>query len=620
MKHRKAAIIVGVLAIILTVLGLQAQKRFYYQDYYQYTKEEKINIATKEEVRSTAYHMMTLINDSDYAALDQFDSSYTNLRYKIIDSNNKPISYNVGTELLSADIDWSYTFTFLVRDYGFSNIIETYEGIREDDYADQYTFYGFLDSSFAVNDIYSKAQQSISGAYLFMDTIYFLLTLVIVSGILAFAYLSGLFHKNRGEESESQEEQSNRVLVLLGISAVFVYFLLELRECEWMLNDRYVFTYLIHPLLAVFVVIAIYYAWKQYLTAEVKEKCIAMSKKTVNSMKNIFEQLSIVKRAAVIIFGIVFLELIIINVAWNRMELFLIIWILEKIILLPILFTMILDMKKIKIAGEELANGNLEYQIKTDNMSRSFKQHGENMNNIADVLNVAIEKRLQSERMKTELITNVSHDIKTPITSIINYAGLIEKEPCDSPKHKEYAEVLVRKATHLKRLLDDLVEASKASTGTIEMKMEDCEANVLLTQVVGEFEQRLEESKLTLVTKAPEEPVMIHVDSKRIWRVFENLLMNACKYSLEGSRVYLNLDKIGDEAIFSFRNTSRAMLNVSAEELMERFVRGDSARSTEGNGLGLSIAKSLTELQNGKMDIIIDGDLFKVILRFPVIS
>ena len=152
------------------------------------------------------------------------------------------------------------------------------------------------------------------------------------------------------------------------------------------------------------------------------------------------------------------------------------------------------------------------------------------------------------------------------------------------------------------------------------MKMEDCEANVLLTQVVGEFEQRLEDSKLQLVTNAPEETILIHVDSKRIWRVFENLMTNACKYSLEGSRVYLNLDKVGNEAIFSFRNTSKAMLNVSADELMERFVRGDSSRSTEGNGLGLSIAKSLTELQNGKMDIIIDGDLFKVILKFPIIS
>ena len=242
------------------------------------------------------------------------------------------------------------------------------------------------------------------------------------------------------------------------------------------------------------------------------------------------------------------------------------------------------------------------------------------MNSIADVLLLALEKRLQSERMKTELITNVSHDIKTPITSIINYAVLIEKEECNSEKHKEYAEVLVRKATHLKRLLEDLVEASKASTGNIEMQMENCEANVLLTQVVGEFEQRLEESNLQLVTKSPDESILIHVDSKRIWRVFENLMVNTCKYSLEGSRVYLSLDKIGNEAIFSFRNTSRSMLNISAEELLERFVRGDSARSTEGNGLGLSIAKNLTELQNGQMDVIIDGDLFKVILKFPVVS
>ena len=179
---------------------------------------------------------------------------------------------------------------------------------------------------------------------------------------------------------------------------------------------------------------------------------------------------------------------------------------------------------------------------------------------------------------------------------------------------------MVRKATHLKRLLDDLVEASKASAGAIEMHMEECDATILLSQVVGEFEDKIQEAKLELITKIPDTPIKIQADSRRIWRVFENLMMNACKYSLEGSRIYLTLDKVDENVVFSFRNTSKTMLNISADELMERFVRGDSSRTTEGNGLGLSIAKSLTELQNGSMDIVIDGDLFKVILKFPVVS
>ena len=381
-----------------------------------------------------------------------------------------------------------------------------------------------------------------------------------------------------------------------------------------------VYTYVIFPLLTIELAFAIYQLIQYCQRSEVKERIRIYYKKVKESMIHLYRRLSFMKKAAYIVSGIVLLEALMLVFTWNKMNIYLIIWCIEKLILLPIIFVFIENLKKIKLAAEELASGNLEYKISTEHMLSEFKKHGENMNNIADVLNVAIENRLQSERMKTELISNVSHDIKTPLTSIINYAGLIEKEECNSPKHKEYAEVLVRKARHLKRLLEDLIEASKAYTGNMEIKLEACEANVLLTQAVGEFEQRLQEYKLELITKAPEEPIMILVDSKRIWRIFENLLMNACKYSLEGSRVYLHLDKVGNEAVFSFRNTSRDLITTSAAELMERFVRGDSARSTEGHGLGLSIAKSLTELQNGKIDIIIDGDLFKVILKFPLIS
>ena len=220
--------------------------------------------------------------------------------------------------------------------------------------------------------------------------------------------------------------------------------------------------------------------------------------------------------------------------------------------------------------------------------------------------------------MKTELITNVSHDIKTPLTSIINYATLIGQEHCDCEKHASYAEVLVRKSDHLKRLLDDLVEASKAATGNLEVQLTPCNAGVLLTQAAGEFEQRCQAAGLTLVTSMPEETVQIMADSRRIWRVFENLMGNACKYSLSGSRVFLTLTKEQSHAVFTIRNTSQTVLNISARELMERFVRGDSARSTEGSGLGLSIAQSLTQLQGGAMEVSVDGDLFRVTLRFPL--
>ena len=179
--------------------------------------------------------------------------------------------------------------------------------------------------------------------------------------------------------------------------------------------------------------------------------------------------------------------------------------------------------------------------------------------------------------------------------------------------------MLVRKSEHLKRLLEDLVEISKASSGNLEIVLTPCDAGVLLTQAAGEFEQRCQAADLELITTQPETPVRIMADSRRIWRVFENLMNNACKYSLIGSRVYLSLERVGNNAVFTLRNTSRTALNISPDELMERFVRGDASRSTEGNGLGLSIARSLTELQGGSMDISIDGDLFKVILTFPII-
>ena len=177
----------------------------------------------------------------------------------------------------------------------------------------------------------------------------------------------------------------------------------------------------------------------------------------------------------------------------------------------------------------------------------------------------------------------------------------------------------MRKSEHLRRLLDDLVEVSKASTGNLEVVLTPCDANVLLTQAAGEFAQRCENAGLALVTAQPEASLRIMADSRRIWRIFENLMSNACKYALPGSRVFLSLEQQGNDAVFTFRNTSSAVLNVSADELMERFVRGDSARSTEGSGLGLSIAQSLTQLQGGTMNVTIDGDLFKVVLRFPLI-
>ena len=277
-----------------------------------------------------------------------------------------------------------------------------------------------------------------------------------------------------------------------------------------------------------------------------------------------------------------------------------------------------IGLKKLQKGGEALASGNLSYHMETKGLLWDLKKHGENLNSIANGMAIAVEDRMKSERMKTELITNVSHDIKTPLTSIINYADLISKEPCDNKNIREYTQVLLRQSERLKRLIEDLVEASKASTGNLEVQLSPCDASVFLTQAGGEYEERMQAAGLELIVSQPGEEVRILADGRRMQRIFDNLMNNILKYAQPGTRVYLTLERIGHQAVITFKNTSKDALNISPDELMERFTRGDASRSTEGNGLGLSIAKSLAELQNGSLQIFIDGDLFKALLAFPV--
>ena len=292
--------------------------------------------------------------------------------------------------------------------------------------------------------------------------------------------------------------------------------------------------------------------------------------------------------------------------------------IFEKILILFGVIYLVEKFERLQKAGEAIAEGDLEYKVDTSKMIPSLKQHGENLNRIGEGLGRAVTERMKSEHLKTELITNVSHDIKTPLTSIINYADLLGSGEVSREQAAEYSEVLLRQSRRLKKLLEDLVEASKATTGNLEVNMTACQAEVLLTQAAGEYEQRFEDKQLQLVVRKPEEEIWIRADGRHLWRVFDNLLNNICKYAQENTRVYLSLERMEGKAVITFRNTSKYQLDVSTDELMERFVRGDKSRNMEGNGLGLSIAKSLVELQKGNMEIVVDGDLFKVILTFAV--
>ena len=274
------------------------------------------------------------------------------------------------------------------------------------------------------------------------------------------------------------------------------------------------------------------------------------------------------------------------------------------------------QMKSLKAAGERMARGEIDEKIDTQHMYWEFKHHAENLNSIGDGMAAAVEQRMKSERLKTELITNVSHDIKTPLTSIVNYVDLLQK-PHTPEQESEYLEVLDRQSKRLKKLTEDLVEASKASTGNMNVNIVRTNTREIIEQSLAEYGRRMEQGNLTVIVNIPDEPPHAMADGRLLWRVLDNLFNNVVKYALPGTRVYITSELDGGEAVISVKNISRDPLNISAEELMERFVRGDASRHTEGSGLGLNIAQSLVNLMHGKFSLSVDGDLFKAEIRLP---
>lgn len=357
-------------------------------------------------------------------------------------------------------------------------------------------------------------------------------------------------------------------------------------------------------------------------------------KRVFRGIVKLIRGIPMVWRTALLCLAVCVVEFFGLMLFYNNTDVLLFFWAIEKFILCGAITFVALMCKELQEGSEALADGDLNYKLDTSHMVLSFKEHGENMNRIGEGISAAVEQRMKSEHLKTELITNVSHDIKTPLTSIINYADLIGKEVSGDAKDtgdgagtetaqereqhiSEYAEVLLRQSQKLKKLLDDLLEASKATTGNLEVHPEVCDVSVLLSQAVGEYGQRFADKQLETIVKQPEETVKVMADGRHLWRVFDNLLNNIYKYAQTGSRVYLNVEHDSQNVRIIFRNMSAYPLEMSPEELEERFTRGDRSRHMEGNGLGLSIAKSLTELQKGDMEIVTDGDLFKVVITLP---
>lgn len=272
-------------------------------------------------------------------------------------------------------------------------------------------------------------------------------------------------------------------------------------------------------------------------------------------------------------------------------------------------------------AMRRIIQGDFAYVLPEQETSDALSRELTGMvNQIGGVLERMVDENVRNERMKTELIANVSHDLKTPLTSIINYVDILQGEDLKEEEVQRYLQILEQKALRLKVLMEDLIEASKASSGAIELQMNSIDFRELLYQAGGEFAERFAAAKLEMVTELPENPVYFEGDGRRVFRILENLYGNVAKYAMQNTRVYITLAKEEGQACFTMKNISSQKLNITPEELTERFVRGDHARTTEGSGLGLSIAKSLTELMGGEFTILVDGDLFCSIVRFPLMD
>lgn len=330
----------------------------------------------------------------------------------------------------------------------------------------------------------------------------------------------------------------------------------------------------------------------------------------------IARNLPLLWKTALVMAGVFFLEMLFVLAGYGSVDG---IFVIMKAVELLAALYIALNLRALQKGGEKLARGDFSSPIDTKYLIGDFKRYGQELNDVQGGLEQAVQEQMKAEHLKTELITNVSHDIKTPLTSIVNYVDLLKKEDIPSPNAQEYIAVLDRQSHRLKKLTEDLVEASKASSGALNVELQPTDVNVLLSQIEGEYQERLAACHLTLVTQPPAPGTMIQADSRLLSRVMDNLVSNVCKYAMENTRVYVTAAVRDGQAVISFKNVSRDELNISPDELMERFVRGDASRHSEGSGLGLSIARSLVQLQGGTFALSIDADLFRADIVFPLI-
>ena len=622
--------------MIISIVGsaIMLFSDFYTRDFS--TLEESV---MKELARSEYNKLVSLYDSGDSAVASYYEDK--NILYYIEDTHSGEIVSNFKNQ----DYITSFSNSEFIRKYvggESSDLVYDRDEVKYDYETDQYYFYSENQPLYETNHkveftIFIPRNMQFTDRFFITDKIisfgyhnrYTFIIFAVISLVLSIVIYSYLFisvgHLNN--QADIKVAPFNNIPIdVLSVIVLFVYYCAMLFFSEYYtLVEIIVFCFIVPAIL--------YFVTLWYLMSfVVQSKAKTLFKHTFiywlikkisklgNVIKHIYKNLKTTYKVLFVI-GIFWSFILIfmgVNVYDNK-NLILGFIFISAVETLIIIFCAI-AFQRVKQGGEKIVSGDLENKIDTTYMFGDIKDFADSLNNINLGLQSAIDDKMKSERFKTELITNVSHDIKTPLTSIVNYVDLIKKEECENEKIKEYIDVLDRQSIRLKKLIEDLVEASKASTGNLSVELDKCNLSLLMNQAIGEFYEKLELNNLQVIQSQENQDVYIMADGRRLWRVIDNLLNNICKYAMSGTRVYIDLKRKNGKAIVTFRNISNTPISLSSEELTERFVRGDRSRNTEGSGLGLSIAKSLTELQGGSFAVSADGDLFKVVLSFGIIN
>lgn len=599
-------------------------------EYQWYSKtEESVQEDIYNEVASRAHQ---LILDELYTNYEGIES---HIDAPLLRDENSSSDFGYKVTLLND----AFSFKFLNDGKESNSRIVNKDFINSDDVLNYYEYmHGDTDIVIYLGEINEgSVPGELYNIYRILDFAYGYSRAAVAAALLSIIVIAALvvfFFVSTGRKQEMSRVLTNvpiELCLALSAGAITLLSLLNIAVLEEFKLDLIILMIIVDAaavasiIMALLIVIIIKVRhnnlWKSSICYKLYRGTVFIIKKSVYMCSSVIKSIPLVwKSALFVLVGIIINLFIIVQIsAYSGYSGgFWFIWFVGAVIVEGVSIYIAFCMRKLKEAGKSLADGDLEYEVDDKGLFLDFKEHAESLNSISKGMSKAVEEKMRSERFKTELITNVSHDIKTPLTSIINYVDLISAEEIEDEKIKGYIEVLERQTQRLKKLTDDLVEASKAASGTVKIDLMPCRPAVLMAQAVGEYDGKIKEKELEFIIGTFNDDIEILADGRCMWRIFDNILNNICKYSQPRTRVYQSIEKIGKKVIITYKNTSKYQLNISEDELMERFVRGDSSRHTEGSGLGLSIAKNLAELQGGSMRINIDGDLFKAILEFPI--